>query len=68
MDFKQTYTEATTWCPILKEITLALVHSPPLHPFASDLQDPSLRDTPIDPQGDMEFSIKYYCPPKSLFL
>ena len=31
---KQAYTEATTWCCISKKSALALVHSPPLCPFA----------------------------------
>ena len=48
----------------LKENILALVHSPPLCPFASDLQDPSLNDTPVDSQWDMEFLIKILLPSK----
>ena len=31
---RQAYTEATTWCFISKKSALALVHSPPLCPFA----------------------------------
>ena len=34
-----------------KETTLALVHSPPLCSFAQDLQDQSLRETPVDREG-----------------
>ena len=31
---KEAYTEATAWCCISKKSALALVHSPPLCPFA----------------------------------
>ena len=56
---KQAYTEATTWCCISNKSAFSLVHSPPLCPFAYDLmQDPGVKDTPIDPQREMEFSIK----------
>ena len=33
-EIKQAYTEAMTWCSISKKSALALVHSPPLCPFA----------------------------------
>ena len=55
---KQAYTEATTWCCISKKSTLVLVHSPSLCPFAEELQDLKVKDTPVDPQRDIQFSIK----------
>ena len=51
-----------------KKSALALVHSPPLCPFAQDLQDPGVKDTPVDPQREMKFLIKILPTSKISFL